>query len=107
MVVVMGDRHMEFRCPPAINITFRRFAMGKFVRQDQLTKREKQILELVAHGLTNKAIARYFSIRESTVENHIHSVFEKLNISNRSQATAYAYRAGIISVEKTQIKGDT
>jgi len=66
---------------------------------DKLTKREKQILALVAKGLTNKAISDFLAIKESTVENHIHNIFEKLNISNRSQATAYAYQVGVVLVD--------
>lgn len=62
----------------------------------ELTKREKQILILIAHGLTNRNIAARLSIAEATVENHIHKIYEKLNISSRSQATAYAYQSGLM-----------
>lgn len=61
-----------------------------------LTEREKQILKLIAEGLTNKSISSLLSITESTVENHIHKIYEKLNISNRAQATAYAFQIGVI-----------
>jgi DNA-binding NarL/FixJ family response regulator len=64
-----------------------------------LTEREKQILKLIAQGLTNKSISRQLVIAEATVENHIHSIFEKLNISNRSQATAYAFQNGLVLSE--------
>ncbi len=62
----------------------------------ELTEREKQILKLIAEGLQNKAIAHKLSISESTVENHIHKVYQKLNISSRAQATAYAFQVGVI-----------
>ncbi len=58
-----------------------------------LTDREEQILNLVAEGLTNKAISRELVISESTVENHVHHIFAKLGISNRAQAVAYVFRA--------------
>jgi len=61
----------------------------------ELTEREKQILQMIANGLTNKAIAKLLCIKVSTVENHIHKIYVKLNISNRSQATAYAFQLGI------------
>lgn len=57
-----------------------------------LTNRERQILNLIADGLTNKEIARHLSISEATVENHIHHIYVKLRISNRAQAVGYAFR---------------
>jgi len=66
---------------------------------NKLTERETQILKLIANGLTNKAIACYLLIAESTVENHIHRIYGKLNIDNRSQATAYAFQSGILSID--------
>jgi len=62
----------------------------------ELTEREKQILKLIAEGLKNKDIACTLSISESTVENHIHKIYQKLNISSRAQATAYAFQIGVI-----------
>lgn len=62
----------------------------------ELTIREKQVLKLLADGLTNKSISHVLSITVSTVENHIHKIYGKLNISNRSQATAYAYQTGLV-----------
>lgn len=67
-----------------------------------LTEREKQILKLIAQGLTNKSISRQLVIAEATVENHIHSIYEKLNISNRSQATAYAFQNGLMVLENNK-----
>ena len=60
-----------------------------------LSDREKQVLKLVADGLTNKEISSSLSIRESTVENHIHHIYKKLKISNRAKAVAYALQAGM------------
>lgn len=61
---------------------------------DRLTEREKEVLELVASGATNKSIAKTLLIKESTVENHLHHIYRKLGIANRSQATAYVLRGG-------------
>lgn len=69
-----------------------------------LTKRELEILELIAKGYTNKNISEHLGIKESTVENHIHNMFKKLNLSNRSQATAYAYQIGIVVPQLTKLK---
>ncbi|MCS7249165.1 MAG: response regulator transcription factor [Anaerolineales bacterium] len=65
----------------------------------ELTEREKQILKLIAEGLKNKAIAHTLSISESTVENHIHKIYQKLNVSSRVQATAHAFQIGLIPSE--------
>jgi DNA-binding NarL/FixJ family response regulator len=59
---------------------------------EQLTSRELQVIRLIEHGLTNKEIAERLSISVSTVKNHIHSIFEKLQIRRRAEAAAWARR---------------
>ena len=66
----------------------------------QLTDREKEVIKVIADGLTNKEIARELFISESTVENHIHNIYEKLEITNRAQAVAVAYQAGVVLVDE-------
>ncbi len=65
-----------------------------------LTNREGQVLNLIAEGLTNKQIACSLSISEATVENHIHHIYEKLGISNRARAVAYAFHVRMIPVNE-------
>ncbi len=60
-----------------------------------LTRRESEILELVAKGMSNKEIANELSITEGTVKNHVHNALEKLHLTNRVQAAAYAVRKGM------------
>jgi DNA-binding NarL/FixJ family response regulator len=62
----------------------------------ELTDRENQVLKLIADGLTNREISRSLEISESTVENHIHHIYEKLGISRRAQAVAYAFQSKTI-----------
>jgi DNA-binding NarL/FixJ family response regulator len=57
-----------------------------------LTRRESEILQLVATGLSNKEIASKLTITEGTVKNHVHHALEKLHLTNRVQAAAYAVR---------------
>lgn len=59
-----------------------------------LTRREAEILQLVAAGLSNKEIAARLVITEGTVKNHVHNSLEKLHLTNRVQAAAYAVRQG-------------
>lgn len=56
--------------------------------ESRLTARELEILNLIDQGLSNKEIARRLTIELSTVKNHVHNIFEKLNVSRRSEAAA-------------------
>jgi two-component system nitrate/nitrite response regulator NarL len=60
-----------------------------------LTRREVEILQLVAEGLTNKEVGAQLSITEGTVKNHVHNALEKLQLENRIQAAAYIVRQGL------------
>jgi two-component system, NarL family, nitrate/nitrite response regulator NarL len=60
-----------------------------------LTRRELDILELVAEGFTNKEIAAKLFIAEGTVKNHVHHTLEKLQLENRTQAAAYVLRGSL------------
>ena len=59
-----------------------------------LTDREAEVLGLVAQGLTNKVIGEKLFISVKTVNTHVSNIFEKIGVSNRSEATAYAIRSG-------------
>lgn len=63
-----------------------------------ITNREKEILVHLAKGQTNKEISQDLSLSPSTVRNHISSIFAKLKISNRSQATAIAIYSGLLNI---------
>jgi len=57
-----------------------------------LTQREKQVLQSIADGKSNKTIANELFISERTVERHVSNIFLKLDVSSRSAATAYAFK---------------
>ena len=61
---------------------------------DDLTTREREILEVVAEGLDNHEIAARLNISEKTVRNHVSTIFSKLQIRSRAQAVALARDAG-------------
>lgn len=60
-----------------------------------LTPREHEILELLAHGLTNGAIAEKLVLSPKTIRNHVSNVFSKLQVSTRSEAIIKAREAGL------------
>jgi two-component system, NarL family, response regulator LiaR len=66
---------------------------------EQLTPRERQILQLVANGYANKRIARVLEIEERTVKTHVSSLLSKLGLSSRTQAALYAYKIGLVKLD--------
>jgi DNA-binding NarL/FixJ family response regulator len=63
-----------------------------------LSEREKEVLRLMATGAANKAIASALFISESTVKTHVQSIFQKLDVSDRTGAVTQALQRGIISL---------
>lgn len=64
-------------------------------RPGGLSRRESEVLALVAAGKTNRAIAAELVISEKTVARHVSNIFTKLALSSRAEATAYAYKHGL------------
>jgi NarL family two-component system response regulator LiaR len=64
---------------------------------ERLTPREREVLELIAQGRSNKLIARELEISEKTVKAHVGHLLEKLGVSDRTQAALYAVRAGLVA----------
>jgi DNA-binding NarL/FixJ family response regulator len=62
------------------------------------SKREKQVLELLAGGKTNREIGETLFISESTVKFHVHAILSKLDASNRTEAVSMAVKRGVISL---------
>ena len=63
---------------------------------ETLTPREIEILQMLTPGLSNKAIAKQLSISDHTVKFHVSSIFQKLNVSTRTEAVAVGVRLGLI-----------
>lgn len=87
---------------PALSPSIARRIMEHFQRtgpmeteNDILTKREQQILTLIARGLRNGEVAQHLGIAPTTVASHIKSVYRKLGISTRAEASWYATRFGL------------
>jgi DNA-binding NarL/FixJ family response regulator len=81
--------------------------LGEFTRQArklapavpagaELTGREREVLELVSRGRSNKEIAAALDIAENTAKNHLKNILEKLHLENRVQAATFALREGLV-----------
>ena len=57
-------------------------------KSNELTDRERQILRLVSEGLSNKEIGRRLKITDGTIKVHLHHIFEKLKVGNRTSLAA-------------------
>ena len=64
---------------------------GKIADTVRMTKREREIIVLIADGLTNKVIARRFNIAIPTVKSHVHNIMKKLALHNRLQIIKFIH----------------
>ena len=70
---------------------------------DALTPREEEVLELLTQGITYKGVAGKLFISETTVKTHVNNIFQKLQVSDRTQAVLYAINNGFLTKNKIAV----
>ncbi len=68
-----------------------------------LTPQQIKVLQLIAHGYTNRQIAEELRIAEGTAERHVHSLLTILGVHNRTEAALWAVQQGLIALDDDQI----
>lgn len=95
--VYSGDTYIEPSLMPMLNSSL----AERDVLQDklsELTKRELEVLKMIASGSFNKEIASTLNISERTVKNHVSNIFKKIGVSDRTQAAVFAIKNNLISI---------
>lgn len=95
--IANGEDFIQPSLIPMLNIEM----IGKYNEQEKvetLTKREYDVLKLLAVGMFNKEIAIKLNISERTVKNHVSNIFKKIDVTDRTQAAVFAIRNNIISI---------
>jgi NarL family two-component system response regulator LiaR len=72
---------------------------------EPLSRRETDVLRLIARGLGNEQIGEQLFISEATVRTHVSNIFAKLGVANRTQAALYALREGLASIDEIDVGG--
>lgn len=83
--------------PPLARKLLREFARLKESSSEGLTKREMEVLALVARGATNKEVAAELYVSASTVDFHMRNILAKLHLRNRAQVVAWAVEHGLVA----------
>lgn len=95
--VASGDTYIQPSMIPLLNNKLDKKEKDR-VFIDELTKRELEVLKLIAVGKTNREIADELNISERTVKNHISSIFKKINVLDRTQAAVFAIKNNLVDI---------
>lgn len=94
--IYSGGEYIDFTMVPIMN---EKIAQDKEQDEEQkLTRREIEVLKLLAEGLFNKEIAYKLEISEKTVKNHVSNIFKKIGVFDRTQAAVYAIKNNIVEL---------
>jgi DNA-binding NarL/FixJ family response regulator len=68
----------------------------------RLTRRQEEVLRLVATGLTNKEVAAQLGLSVGTIESHLHSIYGKIGVATRGAAIRFAVEHGLVEPESRE-----
>ncbi len=95
--IMDGETYIQPSLIPALNA--KRLERNEDEEKiDSLTRRELEVLKLLAIGMYNKEVAEKLEISERTVKNHVSNIFKKLEVTDRTQAAVFAIRNNLIKV---------
>lgn len=95
--LVEGETYIQPSLIPALNSKMIEKNEDE-VKIDSLTRRELEVLKLLAVGMYNKEVAEKLNISERTVKNHVSNIFKKLEVTDRTQAAVFAIRNNLINL---------
>lgn len=95
--IVEGENYIQPSLIPSLNSKMieKNRDEGKI---ESLTKRELEVLKLLAIGMYNKEVAEKLNISERTVKNHVSNIFKKIEVTDRTQAAVFAIRNNLIEL---------
>ncbi len=95
--IVEGENYIQPSLIPSLNSKMieKNRDEGKI---ESLTKRELEVLKLLAVGMYNKEVAEELNISERTVKNHVSNIFKKIEVTDRTQAAVFAIRNNLIEL---------
>ena len=82
----------------SLDVLIANAGLGHFAPIEDLTPRETEVIQLIAEGMTNKAIAQQLDISAHTVKFHVNAIMNKLAAQSRTEAVVRATRMGLISL---------
>lgn len=93
-----GDMYIQPDLIPVLNEGLSSSKSSENEKLEQLTRREEEVLKLIAEGLFNKEIAAKLDISERTVKNHVSNIFKKIDVSDRTQAAVFAIKNNLVDI---------
>ena len=95
--VFKGENYIQPNLTPLLNAKILNRNIND-TKMKELTKREIEVLKLIAEGLFNKEIGDKLKISERTVKNHVSNIFRKIGVADRTQAAVFAIKSNLVEL---------